>query len=158
MEYKGPMPPPPPRPRGSAANDFIDTAALSEALRPWLPDDAERAFVLRCVLQEGPTHHRGANFVLLSLLTELTRRLGVTSKPVGAERPFRMRLPPHLEAEVTDANWPIGVPEAALARLAPAGSKASDAMVDCVTDGPPQHSVANVLMLHLLNAALDRTP
>lgn len=140
----------------SALASLIDIGALSQALTPWLPDAEERAFVLRCVLDEGPAHHRGANYVLLTLLTRLCRALGATAPVGGAQRPFAMRLPPHLEESVDDATWPVSVPLAALEPLAPAGTKQFEAAVDCVTDGPPQHAVANVLMLQLLAAALAK--
>ncbi|MCU0698806.1 MAG: hypothetical protein MUC96_20075 [Myxococcaceae bacterium] len=139
-----------------ASASFIDEDALGEALRRFVPDRADRAFLLRCVLDEGPTHHRGANFVLLSLLVELARRLGVDGPAPGAVRPFPMRLPPHLEDEIDDDAWPLGVPEAAMAALAGDDRRAIDAMVDCLTDGPPQHAVANVLMVQLLDAMLHR--
>jgi hypothetical protein len=54
---------------------FIDAEALGKALAPWLPDAAERDFVLRCVFDEGPAHHRGSNAVLLGLLLKLAEKL-----------------------------------------------------------------------------------
>lgn len=65
-----------------------------------------------------------------------------------------MRLPPHLETEVAFPSYPVGLSVEAIERLAPRGSPAFDAMVDCVTDGPPQHAVANVLMINLLETIL----
>lgn len=137
------------------ATAFIDLEALERSLAPWLPDDAERAFVLRCVLEEGPAHHRGANYVLLTLLARLADRLGVKTPARGAQRPFEMRLPPHLEDEIDEREWPVGVPERALELLAK-DERAAEAMTDCLTDGPPQHAVANVLMVQLLVAMLER--
>lgn len=134
---------------------FIDVGALERSLAPWLPDAEERAFVLRCVLEEGPAHHRGANYVLLGLMTRLAERLGVKAPAAGAQRPFEMRLPPHLEEEIDERAWPLGVPERALELLAK-DDRAADAMTDCLTDGPPQHAVANVLMVQLLVAMLER--
>lgn len=134
---------------------FIDVGALERALAPWLPDAEERAFVLRCVLEEGPAHHRGANYVLLALMTRLAERLGVNAPAAGAQRPFEMRLPPHLEEEIDERAWPLGVPERAL-ELLTKEERAADAMTDCLTDGPPQHAVANVLMVQLLVAMLER--
>ncbi len=143
-------------PSSSALASLVDVTALSQALTPWLPDAEQRAFVLRCVLDEGPAHHRGANYVLLRLLTTLCDALGVTAPASGPQRAFPMRLPPHLEDEVEDAAWPVSVPLAAVERLARPGSKQFEAAVDCVTDGPPQHAVANVLMVQLLAAALEK--
>jgi hypothetical protein len=139
-----------------SATAFIDPARLDEAFQPFVPDRADRAFVLRCVLDEGPTHHRGANFVLLSLLAELAWRLGVDRPATGPSQPFPMRLPPHLEDEIDDDEWPLDVPESAMVALAGDDARAVDAMVDCLTDGPPQHAVANVLMVQLLDAMLHR--
>lgn len=140
----------------SAVTSFISIRELSHALAPWLPDEADRQFVLRCVLDEGPAHHRGSNYVLLSMLVALAQKLGVSAPSQSPVRPFEMRLPPHLEDEIDEREWPLGVPVRALEALAPGDERALDAMIDCVTDGPPQHAVANVLMLHLLTAMLER--
>lgn len=135
---------------------FVDTASISRALEPWLPDPAQRAFVLRCVLEEGPKHHRGSNFVLLSLLIRLSERVGATQPTEGPQRPFKMRLPPHLDAELDEKEWPIGLPQRPLDLLAPGDARTAEAMASCLTDGPPQHAVANVLMVHLLSSMLAK--
>ena len=148
----------PPRKRhgSSSVTTFIDAKALGKALAPWLPDTTDRDFVLRCVLDEGPAHHRGSNAVLLGLLLKLAEALGATTLAAGPQRPFEMRLPPHLEDEIDEREWPIGVPERALVLLAPGDERAVEAMVDCLTDGPPQHAVANVVMAQVLASLLER--
>jgi hypothetical protein len=156
-------PPPPPRPSrpGGVSSPreldrFVDRGRIDRLIATWVPDASDRAFVLRCLLDEGPAHHRGANWVLLSLLGEL---LDSEARPdVGAEvRPIPMRLPPHLRAqgEGQDA-FPLSIPTAPLRRLAGADERAVEAMVDCLTDGPPQHALANAMMVHLLDALLRR--
>lgn len=138
----------------SAVSAFVDEKRLDALLAPWVPDEASRDFLVRCVVREGPAHHRGANFVILSLLGEVARRLG--AKPTaGASIPAPLRLPPHLEEHVDEPTGPLGLPEAALERLAAKGSRDFDAMVDCLTDGPPQHAVANVATVNLLEAILE---
>ena len=66
--------PPPHRNAPSAA--FIDGARVDALLVGAVPDDEDRAFIVRCVLGEGPAHHRGANYVLLQLLGMIVDRLG----------------------------------------------------------------------------------
>lgn len=159
-KHHRPSPPPPkhspPHHRhvpSSAVSGFVDEARLDALLVPWVPDEAARDFLVRCVVREGPAHHRGANYVLLSLLGEVARRVG--AQPVkGATLPAPLRLPPHLEAHVDEPNGPLGLPEAAVLRLAAPGSRDFHAMVDCLTDGPPQHAVANVAMVQLLESIL----
>jgi hypothetical protein len=150
----------PPRSRrhlpGSAVSGFVDRARIDAVLARIVADPDDRTFLLRCMLDEGPAHHRGANYVLLALLGQLLDGLGV---PDGARPPGRavavpMRLPPHLEDEVEDADWPLALPVARLEALA-AGPRGTDAMIDCLGDGPPQHAVANVVMVALLDLALD---
>ena len=47
---------------------------------------------------------------------------------------------------------------AMLALLAAEGSAEQAAMIDCLTDGPPQHSLANAMMMQLLASMLNRLP
>jgi predicted DNA-binding transcriptional regulator YafY len=78
---------------------FLDRARLDELLVPLVPDAGDRDFVARCLVAEGPAHHRGANFILVSLLGRLLERLpGEDAGGGGARVP--MRLPPHLQDEL----------------------------------------------------------
>ncbi|MCA9493946.1 MAG: hypothetical protein KC621_28645 [Myxococcales bacterium] len=131
---------------------FLDHERLSRALEPLVPDIHDRAFVVRCLLDEGPAHHRGANYALVTLLLELLDRIGATAAPPSDAAPVPMRLPPHLGGD-EDANHPIALDVAELRRIARDEGEL-DAMVDCLSDGPPQHAVANVVMVDLLAAAL----
>ncbi len=147
----------------SAITTFIDAAKLEELLRPWLPQPAERAFVARCILREGPAHHQGANYVLLSLLGELLAQaspgreaVDPAATPTGPTVPVPIRLPPRVAAHHDDSDYPLRFPRRVLERLAPPGSPTLDAMIDCLTDGPPQHALANAAMLCLLDALFER--
>jgi hypothetical protein len=131
---------------------FANAANIEALLLPLLPDKQDRDFVLRCILQEGPEHHRGANYVLLALIGELAKNKSTTAPD---KIPVPMRLPPHLSRADTDKNYPISIPTRVIERLAPKGSREFDDIVDCITDGPPQHALANVVMLCLLDAALE---
>src|SRR5690242_1729536 len=114
------MPPPhhPPHAHPAATAAFIDQARIDALLAPWLPEAEARAFVVRCLLGEGPTHHRGANYVLLALLAKLVEQVG--AQPSGGEPiPVPMRLPPHLARRAGPQSYPLGIPAPALARLAP---------------------------------------
>ncbi len=144
-----PAPPPAPSRRlpASRALGFVDPQRLEGVLSALLPDPQERAFVLRTILEEGPIHHRGANWVLLALLVE---RLGPvkTLENEGAEVP--LRLPPHLAGRVEEGAYPLRLPLAPLEQLAGGDPEQVAAMVDCLTDGPPHHALANALMVRLL--------
>lgn len=160
------MPPPhPPHERhvpSSAISGFVDAGRLDALLAPWIPDERDRAFVVRCIAFEGPAHHRGANYVLLRLLGEILDRLPGAGPPVagpGFEVPIR--LPPHLAQEAGPGAYPLALPAAPMERLAGRGSRELEAMVDCLTDGPPQHALANVAMVNLMSeilARLERPP
>jgi hypothetical protein len=152
------MPPrPPPRHLPSSAiSAFVDPARIDLLLARWVPEAEDRAFVVRCLVGEGPAHHRGANFVLLSLLAQALEKAKAQPEPQGVTLPVPMRLPPHLaHAEAEQDAYPLRLPTAPLERLAPSGSRELEAMVDCLTDGPPQHALANVAMVALLGALLD---
>lgn len=155
------MPHRPPRPHhvpSSAIASFIDRDRIDALLAPWVPDPNDRRFVLRCLLDEGPAHHRGANYVLLALLGELAGGAAAPA-PSKSDLPVPMRLPPHLAKDRDDdgdGEFPLRMPSAPLERLAKPGTPAFDAMVDCLTDGPPQHSLANAAIVCLLSSLLER--
>jgi hypothetical protein len=126
-------------------------------LKPWIAGGEERAFVVRCLLDEGPAHHRGANYVLLALIGLLLEKTG--GQDDGSFKhllPVRMRLPPHLARDAGEGDYPLALPGDPLEHLAPAGSREFDAMVDCLTDGPPQHALANAAMVCMLGVLLQR--
>lgn len=153
----GGMPlPPPPRRRvpSSLVASFLDRARVDALLLPLVPDVEERAFVLRCLLDEGPAHHRGANYVLVALLGEVVRLLGAPACAPARPSAVPMRLPPHLAAAGEEAYYPLSLDLATLALLAPGDSAALEAALDCLTDGPPQHVVANVVMVELIGRLL----
>jgi hypothetical protein len=118
-----------------------------------MPDAEERAFVVRCIAGEGPIHHRGASYTLVCLLGLLLEALGAEARgaPAGKSVPVPIRLPPHL-ARGDDHDYPLSMPLAPLTRLAPEGSPELAALVDCLTDGPPHHALANAAMVCLLDA------
>lgn len=149
------------RPRhvpSSAIASFVDRSRISALLEPYVPDEEDRRFMVRCLLDEGPAHHRGANYVLLALLGELVGGAPPGESTKDDTAAVRMRLPPHLARERDDDGdvFPLRFPIAPLRRLAKEGSRELDAMVDCLSDGPPQHALANAAMMCLLGSLLDR--
>ncbi len=161
-------PPPPHGPHGQHARDrtlerFVDRARIDRLLAPWVPDDDDRQFVLRCLLEEGPAHHRGVNWILLALLGELAADVPAGPGP-GAHARVPLRLPPHLRQSGRDDGddeddqraYPLRLPLAPLERLVGKDERAIDAMVACLTDGPPQHALANAAMLLVIDALLRR--
>jgi hypothetical protein len=149
------MPPHHPHDHPPATAAFIDLQRIDALIAPFVPDAESRAFVVRCLLGEGPTHHRGANFVVLALLGQVLEKLG-GAKSTGEQLPVAMRLPPHLARAAGPQAYPLGLSVEALERLAPKDSRNFEAMVDCLCDGPPQHALANAAMVDLLGAILAR--
>lgn len=153
------MPTPPHRPRHGGAIpasrllDFIDPTRLDRLLAPLLTEPADRRFVARCLVDEGPLHHRGANYVLLALLGRLVAERGA-SPSADDSTAVPMRLPPHLAETLERSDYPLRLPLGALRELAGGDEQALAAMVDCLSDGPPQHALANVAMVALLDALL----
>jgi hypothetical protein len=141
----------------SVISRLLDPKRVEPLLEPFVTDPADRAFIVRCVIGEGPVHHRGANWVLLALLGEVLQRCPPGETTQSAQRsPVSMRLPPHLEEEIDEGHWPLELDLEPLRALASDEGRALDAMVDCLVDGPPQHALANVLMVNLLGAILRR--
>jgi hypothetical protein len=160
------MPKPKPKPRkehkhhrvpSSAIERFIQPERIDALLAPWIPSEADREFVVRCILAEGPAHHRGANYVLLALLGKLLERVGPpSSAPDVPSAPIAIRLPPHLTVDDEETDFPLRLPIAPLEQLADPDSPEITAMIDCLTDGPPQHALANAAMVCLLGEILRR--
>lgn len=141
----------------SRINAFIRPERLSAALRPLVADPEDLDFVVRCVIGEGPAHHRGANYALLALLIELLEALGVEPCPVEPAA-VPMRLPPHLAGPPEDsAVYPLALDLAPL-RRALGDAAAVEAAADCLCDGPPHHVLANLLMVQLIGAARAALP
>jgi hypothetical protein len=147
-------------PPASRALRFVDPALLDRQLETLVSDKAEREFVRRCLIDEGPVHHRGANYLLLRLLERVLERVPGEDGPLTGEE-VPMRLPPHLEDEVEEGSYPIPLPTRALRELLGDDPASLEAAIDCLTDGPPQHALANVVMVALLErllARLERKP
>jgi hypothetical protein len=144
----------------SAITAFVDPSAIDTLLRRWVPEDEARAFVVRCILGEGPAHHRGANFVLLRLLGLVLERMAdeAPDDEVGEQVAIPIRLPPRLADGHDDGDYPLGFPRRLVAMLAPDDAGVQAAMIDCLTDGPPQHALANAAMLCLFDALLQGKP
>jgi hypothetical protein len=146
-------------PKSPPSAQFIDTSRVDALLADVVPDDEDRAFVVRCILSEGPAHHRGANYVLLLLLGMVVEGIGGADMPALGKHgtlPVPMKVPPHLARPGSFMAYPLGLPTAPLEKLAPNGSVEQSAMAQCLMDGPPQHALANAAMLWLIGAALDR--
>jgi hypothetical protein len=145
--------------RNALSTAFIDPSRIDAILAGAVPDDEDRAFVVRCILGEGPAHHRGANYVLLGLLGLLVDRLDgadVAALRTQGTMPVPMKVPPHLERRGSLMAYPLALPLAPLTELAPQATSEQSAMVECLSDGPPQHALANAAMLWLIGAALNR--
>lgn len=139
----------------STITSFIEPDAMEALLTPWIADAADRAFVVRCMLGEGPAHHRGTNYVLLRLLGLLLERVAPPAEPADAVVAVPIRLPPSVPGDQEDVDYPLRFPRRVLERLALPGTPAIAAMIDCVTDGPPQHALANAAMLCVIDALLE---
>src|SRR5436305_1814098 len=70
--------------------------------------------------------------------------------------PVPMKVSPHLARPGSLMAYALDLPTAPLERLAPAGSVQHASMVECLTDGPPQHALANAAMMWLIGAAPER--
>lgn len=138
----------------------MDAGALASIFAPWTPDPEDRAFLARCIASEGPAHHRVASAAMLKLLALALEAAGgarTAGRPDEDDIAVPFRLPPHLERHADeDAQYPVRLSRRALERLAQPGSPELAALADALTDGPAHHALANVAMVNLIDALLDR--
>lgn len=144
----------------SAMLAFIRTEPIEELLKYFVPTESDRKYLARCLIDSGPSHHRGANFVLLSLLAKVLQHLPQSARAqasvcdkVGAV-PVPIRLPPHLAETSAERYYPLCLAPGVLHLLDGANEQSVSAMVDCLVDGPPQHALANALMVNVLERIL----
>jgi hypothetical protein len=154
-----PPPPPPKKKHGHAGRGgreiAFDVAAIDAALAPVVPDRRDRAFVLRCVVGEGPRHHRGASWALLRMLTGVLEHLEPIQPDADelADESIAIRLPPALESASDDAAFPVGMPTRLLRELLDDDELAI--ALASLTDGPAHHALANAVMATLIER-IDR--
>lgn len=146
----------------SAISALTQQARIDAQLARFIEVSEERAFVARCTLDAGPAHHRGADYVLLRLLALALERLEAEAAskdgPESAQEsvPIPMRLPaPHVISRA-DQTYPLRMEISALQELADGDGRRLAPMIDCLLDGPPQHSLANALMVNALGRLLER--
>lgn len=140
---------------------LLSPERLEPLLAAFVPDPADRAFVLRCILDQGPVHHRGANFALLALVSAVLERTGGFPKePIqGKTVSIPLRIPPHLApADDGDSEYPLRMPLAPLEAIASKNSPSLASLVDCLVDGPPHHALANAALVCALGTLLERFP
>jgi hypothetical protein len=134
----------------------LDDDAINAGLAEVVPDARERAFVLRCILEEGPRHHRVASWTLLRLLAAVLAELG-DARPTatrGASEPLGMRLPPSVVASSDDAQFPIGIPTSMVNEVM--SRREVELALECLRDGPPHHALANAAMAWMIQAIYER--
>jgi hypothetical protein len=149
-------PPPPGGPHRhrhslSALGAAASETTLASALALIVPEPEDAAFVARCILGEGPAHHRAASWALVSMAAELARRLGAAASPSQGEDsvPVALRLPPHLRSG-DDGVFPLAMPLAPL-RAVLAGERDVEAIADALVDGPPHHALANAALVAIFD-------
>lgn len=143
----------------SAISAFIEAHSIQGLIEPWVADAEDREFVARCMVQTGPAHHCGANYVLLRLLGRVLERVGgppVSASVEATGTAIPLRLPPPFTGPLAETQFPLTLPTRAVTQLAAGHARHLAAMIDCLTDGPPQHALANAAMLHLIEAILTQ--
>jgi len=136
------------RPHGREA--ALDAGAIDKALVPLVPDARDRAFVIRCIIDEGPRHHRGASWALLRMLVAVLEEVGGADGASTTSEPLPIRLPPNVEESSDDAAFPVRLPTRLLGELLDADELRT--AIESLRDGPPHHALANTVMALLIEA------
>jgi hypothetical protein len=148
--------PPPRHATDHPLDSAIDHARIDRVLSAIVTDPDDRAFLRRCMLDEGPAHHRGDNYVLLALLGEVLARLPAGTTADTPQQPLTMRLPPVHQSAAAPKTYPIGFPTDAVELVAGGDPARRDVLLACLGDGPAHHAVANAAMVGLLHQILHR--
>ncbi|MBA3846553.1 MAG: hypothetical protein H0X45_07905 [Planctomycetes bacterium] len=153
------MPPHHARASATAIASALDPDRVKRALASWIADEGDRTFVARCILDEGPIHHRGASYVLIALAAAIAERVGAVAASGVSDIAVPMRQSPHLDRPGHQPPcYPLRLDPSVLDLVAEGDEGARAALADAVTDGPPHHALANVALLNLLAAILRRLP
>lgn len=149
----------PPRPPSPRVAEHVSRARVEALLAPFIVDPDDREYVSRCLAAEGPAHHRGSTFALLSLAARVIQRIPDRVAAQGDRASVRvpLRLPPHVAEghDEHDEHYPLTMPTEAIRSVCET-ERECDAMIDCLTDGPPHHALANALLVAMLDEALRR--
>lgn len=134
-----------------------DPEALRNALSLLVVDPQDAAFIARCILGEGPAHHRAASWSLIVLAAEIASRLGCSpasedDQPADAVR-IPLRLPPHRLRE--DDAFPLEMPVEPL-RAIVGRERDVEALADALVDGPAHHALANAALVGIFNRILEQ--
>lgn len=129
---------------------------LEDALGLVVGDARDRAFLARCILTEGPAHHRAASWALVALAAEVARRLDAAPREGVApdDVAVPLRLPPHLVEAGDDGAFPLAVPLAPLRAIA-RDEREVEVLADALLDGPPHHALANAALVALFDRILS---
>jgi hypothetical protein len=116
-------------------------------------------FACRLAFEEGPWHHAYANSILLRALLkgcrEISDRLNVPMKAYPGEVvEVPMHRPPHLHHISASGVYPTDLPISVILELADGDEKRAEEMIEALTEGPPHHVMANIIMVHLAEALM----
>ncbi|NUP12395.1 MAG: hypothetical protein HOW73_40640 [Polyangiaceae bacterium] len=129
---------------------------MVDALLLVLADRRDAEFVARCIVGEGPAHHRAASWALLVVAAEIAERLGCKPGP-KTQAPdtvsVALRLPPGAARD--DDTFPLAMPLAPL-RAIVEPSRHVEALADALVDGPAHHALANAALVALFARILEK--
>lgn len=133
---------------------MADAQRLEDALALVISDPRDRAFVARCILSEGPAHHRAASWTLCVVAAEAAARAGARPREHAEADDFAvpLRLPPHV-ATGDDGAFPLAIPMAPL-RAITGDERGAEVLADALVDGPPHHALANAALVAILERLL----
>jgi hypothetical protein len=132
--------------------DLVQPERIDALLAPWVPNEEDRAFVLRNILAEGPEHHRITTYTILILLGEVLAATGGDRRGLGPGVDVPMRLPPRRDQR--PATFPATLPTRILSRVLPPDRSEDPVVVDALLGGPSHHALANAAMIDLLDRIL----
>ncbi len=116
-------------------------------------------FACRLAFEEGPWHHAYTNSILLRALLkgcrEISARLNVPMKAYQGEVvEVPMHRPPHLHHISASGVYPTDLPISVILELADGDEKRAEEMIEALTEAPPHHVMANIIMVHVAEALM----
>jgi len=118
------------------------------------------SFASRLAFEEGPWHHAYSNTIhwtaFLKGIRAIANQFELPISPYDGEVvEVPMHHPPHHHHLSGNGVYPVDLPVNLILSLAEGDEQCVEEMIAALTEGPPHHIMANILMMHMAEALMS---